>query len=129
MEARSYGPGDVIIRKGEKTRDLFILTQGLVEITSEETDGSIVLNEIRPPEVFGEISFLIEGRARTATATARTRVAVFVLTYDDARNDMDHLPEWLKPILNTLVGRIAHQDQKIKELEEENAALKGTAGP
>jgi CRP-like cAMP-binding protein len=58
IESRTCQPGEVIVHKGEKNRDLFFLTKGLVEISTMEQDGNIVLNQITAPNIFGEIGFL-----------------------------------------------------------------------
>ena len=71
IESRTYQPGEVIVHKGEKNRDLFFLTDGLVEISTTEHGGNIVLNQITAPTIFGEIGFLF-GFPRTATAIATT---------------------------------------------------------
>jgi CRP-like cAMP-binding protein len=125
MQIKTYQPGETIISEGEKSRDLFVLTEGKVEILKEDENGNIVLNEIEPPQIFGEISFLMKGEPRTATAKAKTLAHMFVLRYDDVKEQIAELPEWLKPVLNALIGRIKSGDKRIKELEHEILRLKG----
>ena len=38
-----------------------MLTEGKVEILNEDENVNTVLNEIEPPQIFGEISFLMKG--------------------------------------------------------------------
>ncbi len=123
MKLKTYTSGEIIIQKGEMTRDLFFLTEGMVEISTKEEDGDFILNEIEPPQVFGDIAFFY-GLPRTATAKAKTKVEVFILKYENFEYQVKELPELLKPIFSTLVSRIQSRDNKIKELEMEMVELK-----
>lgn len=123
MEIREFKKGEVIIEKGEMTRDLFFLTEGLVEISTKEEDGEFVLNEIRPPQFFGDIAFFY-GIPRTATAKAKTDVEVFVLKYDTLEYQVKDLPELLRPIFETLISRIKSRDDRNNELQIEIEELR-----
>jgi CRP/FNR family transcriptional regulator, cyclic AMP receptor protein len=105
IEMRTYGPGEVIIRKGETNRDLLFLTDGVVEISTEQEDGKLILNELSAPFVFGEIAFLL-GSPRTATATAKINVNAFILRYDKFKSIFRKNPEWLQPLLTSFVNGI-----------------------
>jgi CRP-like cAMP-binding protein len=125
LQSRTYRPGDVLMRKGETHRDLFLLTHGLVEISRQEGDVDLVLNEIEPPYILGEIAFLF-GTPRTATATAKTEVKTFVLRYDDLKELLKDFPSWLPPLLTSLASdmKLLHHkakmaEKKILEIEAE----------
>jgi len=64
IENRTYKPGEVIIHKGKMDRDLFFLTEGLVEISRKEGGEDFILNEIEPPNILRDIAFL-SGTPRT----------------------------------------------------------------
>ena len=115
IQSRTYQPGEVIIHKGEMNRDLFFLTEGLVEISRKEGDEEFILNEIEPPYILGEIAFLF-GMPRTATAIAKTEVRAFVLKYEDLRNLLKDLPEWIHPLLTSLASGIKSLHYKAKKL-------------
>lgn len=126
IQSRTYQPGEVVIRKGETNRDLFFLTEGLVEISRQEGDTDFILNEIEPPYILGEIAFLV-GMPRTATASAKTEVKTFVLKYEDLRDLLKDLPAWLPPLLTSLASAMKSLHHKVKmsetrlsELEEQN---------
>ena len=123
MEEKTYQPGEIIIQEGETSRDLFFLTEGVVEISIKDEDGTFIINEIEPPQILGEISFL-NGSPRTATAKAKTQVGIFVLKHEILKEQVIKLPAWLKPLLSTLISRIRSRDKKIVELEEEILRLK-----
>jgi len=117
IESSTYQPDEVIVHKGEKNRDLFFLTEGLVEISTMEHGGNVLLNQITAPNIFGEIGFLF-GFPRTATAIAKTKVNMFILSYDKFSQEIKVFPEWLSPILNSLVSGIKALQDEIKVLPE-----------
>lgn len=124
MERRTYQPGEIIIQKGELNRDLFFLTEGAVEVSTKEENGEVILNEMEPPQVFGDFAFYF-GLPRTATVRAKTDVEVFILKYEKLKGPITELPELFKPIFSTFVGRIQERDKRIVDLTEEIAALRG----
>ena len=123
METTKYKAGEIILEKGDTDRDLFFLSQGVVEFTTEELSGDFVLNEMEPPQIFGDIGFFY-GLPRTATAKAKTDVEVFVLRFKPLKDQYKEIPGWLKPILSQLSSRIKAREVKIKELEQELLELK-----
>lgn len=117
VQSRTYQAGEVLMRKGETHRDLFILTHGLVEISRQEGESDLVLNEIEPPYILGEIAFLF-GTPRTATATAKTEVKAFVLRYEEFNELAKDLPAWLPPLLTSLASGMKSLHHKVKIAEK-----------
>lgn len=128
IQSRTYRPGEVLMRKGETKRDLFFLTEGLVEISRYEGDQEFVLNEIEPPYILGEIAFLF-GAPRTATATAKTKVKAFVLQYEDLKELLKDFPAWLPPLLTALASDMKSLHHKAKLAEKRLAELEAEAKP
>lgn len=124
MERRTYQPGEIIIQRGELNRDLFFLTEGAVEVSTKEEKGEVILNEMEPPQVFGDFAFYY-GLPRTATVRAKTDVEVFILKYEKLKGPITELPELFKSIFTTFVGRIQERDKRIVDLTEEISALRG----
>jgi CRP-like cAMP-binding protein len=122
IQSRTYRPGEVMIHKGETHRDLFFLTEGMVEISRHEGTAELVLNEIEPPYILGEIAFLF-GAPRTATATAKTEVKAFVLKYEDLKELLKDFPAWLPPLLTALASDMKSLHHKAKIAEKRLAEL------
>ena len=123
MKSKTYKPGEIIIQEGEMGRDLYVLNDGVVEISTKENNGSFILNEIEPPQILGELSFLT-GLPRTATAKAKTNAEVYIFKYENLEGQIAELPKSIKPIMSTLINRVRAQDRRIIELEEEMLTLK-----
>ena len=123
QESRTYRPGQIITKEGEKDRDLYVLSEGTLEVSVKGDDGDVVVSEIYPPEIIGEISFL-NGSPRTATIRAKTDAKVYILSYYKVEQEMAEIPPWFKLILRTLTQRMQACSQRMKEMEEELKALK-----
>ena len=118
MKSRKYQPGEIIIQEGETSRDLFLLAEGVAEVSRKIEDKSILLSEIEPPQVFGELAFYT-GFPRTATVRAKTKVEVVIFRFDLLKDQIAELPTWVKLTLDTLINRIESCDKRIIELEGE----------
>jgi CRP-like cAMP-binding protein len=127
VESRTWEPGEVIIHKGDTSRDLFFLTEGVVEISTQKDDGNFVLAEIEPPFIIGDIAFL-SGFQRTATAKAKTQTKMFLLKYEHLRNLFKELPEWLHPLLTSLVSGVKSLHYQIAELKKEVSGSRRNPG-
>lgn len=122
-ESETYKAGETIIREGETGRDIYALTNGVIEVSMADDKGNYVLNEMQPPDLLGEISFL-DGSPRTATATAKTDVEVYVLRYEKMRKEMDDIPVLFKLIIKAFTKRVRACDEQIKKLENEIERLR-----
>ncbi len=118
VQTRVYEPGDILIHKGDANRDLYFLTEGSVEISTRGEGGDLILNEVEPPYILGDIGFL-SGFPRTATATAKSKAAVFVLSYENLRNLFGEFPEWLHPLLTSFASGVKSLHFRIAELKRE----------
>jgi len=129
-QSRNYKAGDIIIHEGEENRDLYILSNGILVVSVKSGDKVIVVSEITPPEILGEISFL-NGSPRTATVSAKTDVEMYVLSYDTVQKEMSEIPTWFRMVLLAFTNRmkscdakIKEYDQKVKDLETKIAQLR-----
>jgi len=129
-ESKKYKAGEVVIHEGEKNRDLYILSDGFLEVSVKSGDKKIVVSEIAAPEILGEISFL-NGSPRTATVSAKSDVEIFILSYDKVQQELSEIPTWFKMVLLAFTNRmkscdakIKEYDQKVKNLEAEIVRLK-----
>ncbi|ORV82597.1 acetyltransferase [Mycobacterium interjectum] len=65
--------GEVLMRQGEKALSFSIITSGRVEIRHVGPDGQVMVTELSPGTIIGEIA-LLRGKRRTATVTAKDDV-------------------------------------------------------
>ena len=75
-----FEPGDVLRRKGQHYRDMYVITDGCVGVNRETNRHAGTLLVSDPGSPVGEISFL---RGCSATATVTARAATSALLIDD----------------------------------------------
>lgn len=87
LESQVYEPGETLCREGDQAFSVFIVCQGNVLISKTiKNSPAVTLGELGPGCILGQVS-LIDGKARSATVTAKTPV----LTLECSRNDFERL--------------------------------------
>ncbi len=98
LKPQTYAPGVLIAREGEIGREIFFLSHGTVEISSE--DGAARHGTLADGDYFGDLSLVLKEK-RTASARALTYCEVFILTsaeFDRIRNEYPEFREVLKRV-------------------------------
>jgi CRP/FNR family cyclic AMP-dependent transcriptional regulator len=116
-QSRKFKAGEVIIHEGEENRDLYILSEGTLEVSVQDESKKVIVSEITSPEILGEISFL-NGSPRTATVSAKTDVEMFILSYARVQQEISEIPNWFRMVLLAFTNRMKSCDEKIKEYEQ-----------
>jgi putative ABC transport system ATP-binding protein len=75
---RHFEPGDVIIHEGEAGGELFLISEGEVEVVREDHEVA----RLGPAEFFGEAA-LLSGNPRNATVVATEPLDAYVVAKDD----------------------------------------------
>src|SRR6201985_1804409 len=75
--------GEMLFQKGDPGDALFGVRRGQIRIETGAADGSrLTLNFLGPGDLFGEVAVL-DGKSRTADATASEPTELFVLRRED----------------------------------------------
>ncbi|XP_075743790.1 uncharacterized protein LOC142802700 [Rhipicephalus microplus] len=92
MRAYIFTPGDLICRKGEVAREMFIIADGILEVISETGK---VLTQMKAGDFFGEIGILnLDGfNRRTADVRSVGYSELFSLSREDVLSAMKDYPE------------------------------------
>ncbi|XP_070571997.1 cyclic nucleotide-gated channel alpha-3-like [Ptychodera flava] len=95
MKAFIFTPGDLICRKGEIAREMFIIADGILEVTS---DVGEVFTTLKAGDFFGEIGILNldqESGANKRTADVRSvgYSELFTLSKDDVLSAIKDYPQ------------------------------------
>jgi CRP-like cAMP-binding protein len=97
--------GHVLAAEGEPGDAFYLLLDGQVRISR---NGAAV-RDLQPGEFLGEIA-LVDGRARTATATATTPVRVATIGCAAFGDLMERFPAVRHGILVALADRVRHDE-------------------
>ena len=96
-----FQPGDLVIRKGEIGRELYLISRGEVEVLD---DSGKVIATLGEGNFFGEIS-LLTSAPRNATVRAKTYCDFFVLEKADFTRVLRERPQFLKSMMEMAQAR------------------------
>lgn len=116
ISPRSYTEGEIIIRNGESGDSMFLLSEGLLEVSVDTENGSThKVAEIMPGEYFGEMS-LLTGEPRSATVTAATGAYAYEITKEHVEDLFRRKPSLIEHISNVVAERRAMNQMKMENI-------------
>jgi CRP-like cAMP-binding protein len=116
MRRRTLARGETIFSKGDPGTGLMGVLSGSVKISVPSADGrDIVLNIIHEGEVFGEIA-LLDGRPRTADATAMTPCELIVIERRDFVPFLRSQPDLIMLVVEILCSRLRWTTQQVQDV-------------
>jgi CRP/FNR family transcriptional regulator, cyclic AMP receptor protein len=111
MARRRYRRNEVIFHEGDPGDSLHVVVAGRVKITRESVDGEeAIIVTLGPGETFGELA-LLDGAARSATASAMEATETVVLL----RPNFERLVDGGGPFRWSLLGGVAHRIRRITD--------------
>ena len=111
LKRQVFSPGDYVCRKGDIGREMFIVKQGLLHVT---TDNGRPLGALTSGSYFGEISLLNVGRSnnrRTANVRSVGYSDLFCLRKEDLLHVLDEYPEMKEVLKKAARKRLAHDGE------------------
>jgi CRP/FNR family transcriptional regulator, cyclic AMP receptor protein len=113
---RRYAAGQTIFLKGDEGNGMMAVLKGQVRISAPSREGKeVVLNIINPGEVFGEIA-LLDGRERTADATALNDCELLVLERRDVMQFLHKSPEICIKLLVVLCDKLRRTTEQVEDV-------------
>ncbi|CAF0790361.1 unnamed protein product [Rotaria sp. Silwood1] len=122
MRAYIFTPGDIICRKGEVAREMFIIADGVLEVVNEKND---VLTRLGAGDFFGEIGILnIDGaNRRTADVRSVGYSELFSLSKEDVLEGCRDYPEAERTLYEYAQNRLGFEKAKNEASEKMKGAL------
>lgn len=115
MTDRNYRRGDAIFHKDDPGSTLYIVKTGQVKITTDSTEGEeVILAILRDGDFFGELS-LLDGKPRSASATAMADTKAFTLDRSALMESIAKYPELAGDVLSALSERLRHTDVLLED--------------
>ena len=102
---------EVLFNQGDDGESLFVLVEGLLEVSSQIEDEKRHLSFLRPGSFLGEMA-LLTGEKRSADVTSSTESLVGELTKDSIMSLATENPE----VLNKMTAVVAKRRMKNKEI-------------
>jgi len=116
VKIRSYRRGEVIFHKDDPGPTLYIIKTGQVKITTYSSEGEeVILSIMTENEFFGEFS-LLDGKPRSANATAIEATQVLVLQQHDFLETIEKHPEIAREIMSALSERLRQTNRLLEDI-------------
>ena len=104
LKAQTYAPDGYIVREGELGKEIYFISRGKAEITSDE--GREIHGTFEAGDYFGHLSLVLEEKS-TASVRTLTYCGIFILTNDDLDRIREEYPEFrdvLEKMSQALLG-------------------------
>lgn len=118
--------GEILFNDGASADSLYIIQKGQIRLFKPKGKGFIEIGILRAGEVIGEMAFFDEdgsGKKRSCSASALTQVEIIEISFVAFGKTMQTLNPWFKTIINTLAARMRKANNRIKELEDNQASV------
>lgn len=115
-QIRKLNKGELLFAEGENSRAMYLLRTGMIRIFKKKGDAQIEIDTIRNGQILGELAFL-DGQPRSASAEALTNCELMEVSSQTFADTMTKIPDWLKLLLKTVVGRMRTASTRIRQLE------------
>ena len=116
MKTRRLTRGTTIFTKGDPGTGLMGVLAGTVKVSVASADGKdIVLNIFHEGDVFGKIA-LLEGRPRTADATAMADCELIVIERRDFVPFLSSQPDVMLKFIEILCSRLRHTSEQVQDI-------------
>ena len=113
-ESLFYEAGQVIFGEGDAADAAYIVLQGAVELSVRTPKGPWVVNRLGCNDILGETG-LLGDTARTATATAASRVEALRITKDLFCDILRESPDAALQLSRALARRLAYTTAQLQQ--------------
>ncbi len=116
IRIRTFAPGATIFQKGAPGDHMMAVLDGHVRISVPSADGqALVLGILGPGELFGEIA-LLDGKDRTADATAASDCSLAILDRSEMLAFLESHPSAWAHIVSVLCDRLRTMNGHLSDL-------------
>jgi CRP/FNR family transcriptional regulator, cyclic AMP receptor protein len=109
---RSYSLGEIIIREGDTSKDMFVIKEGEVKVVKNIAGRDLELDTLVKGDFFGEMS-LLESEPRTASIIAIKPTKVLVIQAGGLLLRLRRDPTFAFEMLQKLSNRIRTMNEKL----------------
>lgn len=111
-EVKTFKKGDVVFEEGDKTKELYIISSGEVEVVKHILDEEVILARLDAGEFFGEMA-IFGDEPRSATVRAISDLETIIISEEYFIGQLGNLPNWFGNMVEMLIERIREMDKKI----------------
>jgi CRP/FNR family transcriptional regulator, cyclic AMP receptor protein len=119
---RKLKRGEMLFTEGENSRAMYFLKSGMMRIFKAKGNSKIEIDTVRSGQILGELAFL-DGQSRSASVEALTDCDLVEISEQTFAQTMTRIPDWLKLLLKTVVGRLRTANTRIRQLESASTSF------
>jgi CRP-like cAMP-binding protein len=108
-ETETHPAGHVIFQEGDPGHAMYAVQEGEVDLV---VHGNVV-ETVHPGGIFGEMSLLLEGHRRTATAVAKTDCRLAPVTERRFNFLVQQTPMFALQVMRIIAGRLMRMDARL----------------
>ena len=125
-QEKAFAPGAKVIEQGKTSQYLWILLEGKCEVVRDSRrDGKLILAELEPFSLFGEMSFFSPA-PHSASVVAKTPIRLLSIArsdYDDLiRDGVIAAYKLAYNVVESVANRLRRMDERIAELASDDDA-------
>jgi CRP-like cAMP-binding protein len=121
-QVRRLKKGELLFAEGENSRAMYLLRSGIIRLYKKKGDAFIELDMVHTGQILGELAFL-DGNPRSAYGEAMTECELIEISGPTFQQVLGKLPDWLKILMKTIVGRLRAASTRIRQLESASSSL------
>ena len=114
--------GSLLFSEGDTSRSMYYVKKGVLRIFKKKGEAQIEIDTIRAGQILGELAFL-DGQPRSASVEALTDCEMVEISSETFQETLTKIPEWLKLLLKTVVGRLRSASTRIRQLEQSSTSF------
>lgn len=116
----TFQDGQVIFEEGSNGDWIYVVEEGLVEISKTIDGRKVVIETLRESDIFGEMAY-IDKLPRSATASAKGRAVVGIIDRNVFDAEFNKISTDFQKILKTVALRLRKTTQKsVEEQKRKN---------
>ena len=121
-QTHRFATGETLFKHGDAANHAYMILDGRIEISVEQGGRHVVIADLGPNEMFGELA-LMSDQPRSATARAAVATEVMVITREHLQSVIDSADPLLTNLLRGNLGRFATaQHFMIKNTSHDSAS-------
>jgi CRP/FNR family transcriptional regulator, cyclic AMP receptor protein len=117
---RAYPKNTILISKGDKSDQLFVVLKGKLKVAITDASGKeIIMSLLGAGDYFGEMA-IIDGESRSATIVTTQASEVLTISRDDFHRTLLSSPELMFELLKVLARKVRIATDKLESLAFED---------
>lgn len=121
-KTRLFSPGEVIVKQGDDSQELFIIQRGEVVIVLENSESSTEVTRLQEGEFFGEMA-LVTGERRKATVKAARECELIGIGHDAFERVLHESPDVVVELSRVLAERQIQLDETAAQADMDRSSV------